>query len=424
MARKPGSTIVQEELPYASDRAREDLDDPRLVDLDVEEESPFMRGQKRVSARRGSISKKSVNYLMWTAIAAGILCASGLVAAGLYDYGKHSWRFRIESRDNIEVAGTQNVSMAQVMEVMGADIERNIFFVPLDQQKLQLEQIPWVESASIMRFVPNRLRIEIRERQPVAFARIGPRIQLIDASGVLMELPRHHKYSFPVVIGMNPGEPVSTRVPRMKTYVDMLSQLDSGGARYSHDLSEVDLTDPDNTKVRVNDPAGDVLVQLGSSNFAERYKVYLSHIQGWRQQFQKVESVDLRYDNQIIVNPDFEKAALQTRLTPVAAKAAAAAGVKPAALVTRLPLGPRPQPKPVFGPPVLKKKPPAASKTAKSRSRVRAHQKKPALKFAKSAAAPTTTKSPKAPVQPTGTNTGQKPSAAVANAQPAPVSNQ
>ena len=66
----------------------------------------------------------------------------------------------------------------QIMEVMGADIGRNIFFVPLTQQKAQLEQIPWVESASVMRFVPNRLKVEIHERTPVAFARVGPRIDL------------------------------------------------------------------------------------------------------------------------------------------------------------------------------------------------------------------------------------------------------
>jgi hypothetical protein len=30
----------------------------------------------------------------------------------------------------------------------------------------------------------------------------------------------------------------------------------------------------------------------------------MAHLQEWRQQFQKLESVDLRYDRQIIVNPD------------------------------------------------------------------------------------------------------------------------
>ncbi len=56
-------------------------------------------------------------------------------------------------------------------------------------------------------------------------------------------------------------------------------------------------------------------------------------MQQWRQQFDKLESVDLRYDGQIIVNPDLQGMSRQPVLTPAAAKAAMAAGVKPAAIV-------------------------------------------------------------------------------------------
>ena len=349
MARKSGGTILQEELyPSSAAPAREELDDARLVDLDVAQESPFLRGQKRVSARRSSIPKKTASRLLWACIAAAMLCVGAIGATALYEYGERSWRFRVESSDNIEVTGMQNVTKAQIMEVMGADIGRNIFFIPLAQQKAQLEQIPWVESASVMRFVPNRITVEIHERTPIAFARVGPRIFLIDAGGTLMELPQKHKYSFPVILGMNPGEPLSTRAPRMKAYNELVQDLDSGGARYSQDLSEVDLSDLENLKVRVNDPAGDVLVELGSSEFLKRYKTYVSHVQEWRQQFQKLESVNLRYDNQVIVNPEMEGKARQPALAASAARAAAAAGVKPAALITRLSPHERTLPKPAF----------------------------------------------------------------------------
>src|SRR4029077_9049543 len=112
---------------------------------------------------------------------------------------------------------------------------RNIFFVPLVQRKTQLEQSPWVESASVMRFVPNRLKGEIHERTPVSFAGAGTRIILTDAAGTLMDLPGRKKYSFPVILGMNNGEPPSTRAARMKIYNDVVSQLDAGGARYSQE---------------------------------------------------------------------------------------------------------------------------------------------------------------------------------------------
>ncbi len=342
MARKSGSTAVQEELyPLPRDVSereapgRELFDDARLVDLEAEQESPFLRGQKRVSVRRGSLPKKAATRLLWAALALIILSILGAAAALLYDYGKHSWRFRIDSSDQIEVAGTQNVSHAQIMEVMGGDIGRNIFFVPLTQRKQQLEEIPWVESASVMRFVPNRLRIEIHERTPVAFARLGSHIALIDAGGMLMELAPggKHKYSFPVIAGMNAGEPLSTRAARMKIYNALVLDLDSGGAQYSQALSEVDLSDPEDVKVIATDSNGEVLVHLGAGNYLQRYKTYVTHVQQWRQQFDKLESVDLRYDGQIIVNPDLDGMARQPALTPAAAKAAMAAGVKTAAIV-------------------------------------------------------------------------------------------
>ena len=368
MARKSGSTISQEELyPAAHEPARpasdDALDDARMLDLDVEQESPFLRGQKRVSVRRGSLPRKAATGLTWGVLALVVFFLGSVAVASLYHYGEHSWRFRIESSDNIELAGLQNVTRYQVMEVMGGDIGRNIFFVPLTTRKLALEKIPWVESASVMRFVPNRLRIEIHERTPVAFARVGSRIFLIDSVGTLMELPAagKKKYSFPVILGMNAGEPLSTRGARMKIYRDLVSQLDGGGAHYSQDLSEVDLSDAEDVKVLPSDPQGEVLVHLGSSNYLDRYKVYVSHVREWRQQFDKLESVDLRYDRQIVVNPDLQGAAKQAPLSVGSAKAAIAAGVKPAALITRQLTAPKLAAAPASKPPAKV----AAKKTAK-----------------------------------------------------------
>ena len=384
MARKSSPTIVQEELyPPPGGPERESLDDARLVDLDVEEESPFLRGQKRVSARRSPLPKKAISGLKWAVVILFALCLASIAGGAVYQYGERNWRFRIESSDDIQISGTHNVPHAQVMEVLGGDIGRNIFFIPLTERKAQLEKIPWVESASIMRFVPNRLVVEIHERTPIAFARLGSRISLIDAGGTLMELPvtSKQKYSFPVVVGMNPGEPLSTRSARMKIYNELVRQLDADGGHYSQDLSEVDVSDPEDVKVLANDPAGAVLVHLGSSDYLTRYKVYVSHVQGWRQQFDKLESVDLRYDHQIIVNPDQQGTAKAPPLTPAAARAAMAAGVKRAALIHVVNTGK------AFGPQPLK--PPAKQLVATTKIAEPApavEKPKPAAKPAKKVA--------------------------------------
>ena len=149
----------------------------------------------------------------------------------------------------------------------------------------------------------------------------------------------------------------------MKIYCDVMRQLDSSGAHYSQDLSEVDLSAPDDVKVLVSDPQGEVLVHLGSSEYLDRYKVYVTHVQQWRQQFVKLESVDLRYDRQIIVNPDLGGAVMPAPLSLSAVKNAMAAGVKSAALARyeRLPAKPLAGPSPARA----SMKPPIAAKSSK-----------------------------------------------------------
>ena len=335
MARKGGSTIQEELYSTPDEPAREELDDARLLDLDAEKESPFLRAQRRVPARRSPLPKKTAARLLWAVLAIVIAAVCAISAAAFYHYSEHSWRFRLQSSDDSEMAGLSNVTRGQLMEVLGGDIGRNIFFIPLEQRQKQLQQIAWVESASVMRFAPNRIKIDIHERTPVAFARVGSKVMLTDAGGTLMDLSARKKYSFPVIVGMNAGEPLSTRAARMKIYNELVRQLDSSGGHYSQTLSEVDLSDPEDVKVLTNDSDGGVLIHLGSSNYLDRFKVYVAHLREWRQQFDKLESVDLRYDRQIIVNPDLRGAPRQPALSATATRAAISAGVKPTALVHR-----------------------------------------------------------------------------------------
>jgi len=413
MARNTGSTIQEELYSEPYEPAREELDDARLLDLDAEKESPFLRAQKRVSARRSPLPKKTATRLFWCVLAIAASALGAVAAGSLYQYGEHSWRFRLESSDDIELAGLTNVTRPQIMEVMGGDIGRNIFFIPLDRRQKQLEQIPWVESASLMRFVPDRLRIQIHERTPVAFARVGSKVMLVDAGGSLMDLSTKKKYSFPVIIGMSSAEPVSTRASRMKIYNELIRELDSSGAHYSQDLSEVDLSDPEDVKVLANDPDGEVLVHLGSANYLDRFRIYIAHLREWRQQFQKLESVDLRYDRQIIVNPDLAGAVKQPRLSAVAARAALIAGVKPSALISHAPEKPA-LPHAVVHPAVIKQ-PVKPSRWHKAKAHVVAKAAHPAaLSHAKSASPvrPAVARQPASQAAP-----AQKPSPAISKGQ-------
>ena len=326
--------VRQEDSPdYPGGEAEYSSLEDRIAGLEAVEPSPFLRGQKRVPVRRGPFQRGTANRLraILLMLALAVVAAAG--ASFVYHYGKNSWRFRVDSSDAIEIAGAKNATRAQVLEVMGADIGRNVFFIPLDERKRQLEKIPWIESAAVMRILPNRLRIELRERTPVAFAKVGNRIELIDANGVTMDMPLGGAYSFPVIVGNSESEPLSTRAARMKTYRELVRQLDSTGANYSRELDEVDLSDPEDVRISVADQQGTLLIHLGSGNYLERFSLYKTHIQEWHQQFARLHSVDLRFERQVILNPGapaVEPAAQaqQGQQTPSQATSAAAAAGK------------------------------------------------------------------------------------------------
>ena len=297
--------IEDDELAASHSQMDDELREFDHDEPDAESEPQFLRATKRVPVRKGSVTRKTANRLRILVIAAGTLSVLGVAAVGLYHYATTSWRFRIDSSDNLETSGLHNVTRGQVMEVLGADIGRNIFRIPLDDRRKQIEDIPWVESATLMRLLPHTLRVNITERTPVAFVRIRSKIELIDANGVVMEMPPHSqtKYSFPV-LATTGDEPQSTLAARMKIFAAAMKDLDSGGTAYSKDISEVDLSDPDDAKITVEDPNGALIVHLGSANYLDRYKIYVRHIAEWRQQFHKLESIDLRFNGQVIVNAD------------------------------------------------------------------------------------------------------------------------
>ncbi len=239
------------------------------------------------------------------------LCAltvlGGLTAVGLAlkTYLDRDARFRIAGTENIQATGLTEISRAQMLPVFGEDIGRNIFYVSLSERRKQLEQIPWVERATVMRLLPDRIRVSIVERQPVAFTRQGNQIGLVDAHGVLLSMSaaamaRHH-YSFPVLTGIDPGDPAAARRTRMDVYLRLMSELDSTGQLYSRQISEIDLTDPEDARVLMPEQGTDILAHFGEDHFLERYQRYQAHIAEWRQQYPHLAAVDLRYDQQVVL---------------------------------------------------------------------------------------------------------------------------
>ena len=214
-------------------------------------------------------------------------------------------RFRIAGTSNIEATGLTQVSRAEMLPVFGEDIGKNIFFIHLGERRKQLEQIPWVQRATVMRLLPDQIRVNIIERTPIAFVRQGQQIGLVDADGVLLSMPAakmmQHHYSFPVVTGIDARDPLPSRRARMAVYRRLVSELDSTGQHLSEQISEIDLTDPEDARVLMPEQGADILAHFGDEQFLARYQRYKAHIAEWRQQYPRLAAIDLRYEQQVVL---------------------------------------------------------------------------------------------------------------------------
>ena len=317
-AYKNGTALAEDEAtdeflrPAPPPRTRPQRPAPRQLDDDAEGEEVFLRSRKRVPVRKGFLpaflTRTSAGRVIFGFLALVVIALFVLAGLAVKDFLDHDPRFRIDSASSIQIDGNSQLTRADLLTVFGADIGRNLFFIPLTERRTQLEQVPWVAHATVMRILPNQLRVSIVERKPIAFARIGNQIKLVDGDGVILDmqpaaLTAKH-YSFPVVTGINPQDPLSTRGPRMRIYQKFMDEIDSTGEKLSKSLSEIDISDPEDVQGLVSSDNSEILLHFGEDNFLNRWHEYQSHLAEWKQQYPRLASVDLRYDRQVVLKMD------------------------------------------------------------------------------------------------------------------------
>jgi cell division protein FtsQ len=342
----------------SSSRARASRNSDRLVDKAaeglgqrIEDDEPFLRTRRRIPIKKGILpawTKTRWGRVALVGAALVILAGGVTLVLSVRNFLENDPRFRIDSGSSIQTIGNSQLTRADLLSVFGSDIGRNIFYVPLSARRSELEEIPWVQHATVMRLLPNELRVAVTERTPIAFVRVGDQVKLVDVDGVILDMPpammaaKH--FSFPVVTGIRTNDPLSARKPRMRMYQKFVAELDAGGEKLSEQMSEVDLSDPEDVRATVPARGSDLLLHFGEEDFLARYRVYQSHLNEWEQQYPRLAAVDLRYDGQVVLkmadgkaangsNPSADGADGAPAANPAAA-AAPAAKKHPAAAVT------------------------------------------------------------------------------------------
>jgi cell division protein FtsQ len=166
-----------------------------------------------------------------------------------------------------------------------------------------VEAIAWVRSAALTRVFPNRLVVRVVERTPVAFANVGGHVGLVDNDGVLLDKPESAFFDFPVLTGLDPNAGGEECRTRLALYQDFVRQVGDEIAHSGWLVSETDLSDSDDLKALLVQGRETVQVHFGHENFLEHFQTFLALLPELRKSNSPIDSVDLRYRNQVVVNP-------------------------------------------------------------------------------------------------------------------------
>lgn len=242
--------------------------------------------------------------LIAASVALPVLALAAAIAMESQSVLLHNSHFVLGSAKAIQIVGNRVVTAQEIETVFAPDVGHSIFRIPLVQRKAELEQIPWVRLATVMRLWPDRLRVSLTERMPVAFVRDGNIVRLMDDRGVLLPLTDavSQHYSFPVLTGVSASDPPAIREKKIQGYLQFAKTLDADGSHISATLSEVDLTDPEDIRAVFASSAPQPLVHFGNSDFLARYRAYQAHLPEWLAKYPQLRSVDMRYGRQVVLD--------------------------------------------------------------------------------------------------------------------------
>ena len=313
--------------------------------------------------KRRKFGRKAWKTYLRVTFGVGVGIVGACVAYACGHFLLASRQMALVHPEQVELAGNHYVARATILGIFKADQGRSVLRIPLNERRRQIEAIPWVAEALVRRALPNNIEVEITERTPIAFLRQGSDLALVDIHGVILERPLKANFHFPVVTGVREDMTSEERERRMQLFAGFTQQVEATHAGAMERVSEVDLSDASDLRATISglntdrafggsvsaqsskdsathqdDVDSPVLVHFGDNDFEAKYRTLLDDIGQWRAKTGRVESVDLRFSGEAVVNPETPPVPPVSRVTPRPVAAARPTAVaRPIAVARKAP---------------------------------------------------------------------------------------
>jgi cell division protein FtsQ len=205
----------------------------------------------------------------------------------------------------VSVRGNERLATGEVLAILDGLRGRNILTIEIEAWQQRLLASPWVEAATVRRMLPSQIEVTISERRPMAIARLGKSLYLVDALGNVIDEygPTYSDLDLPIVdgLGSRPADSdgaVDARRAQLASRV--ISSLETR-PDVAKRVSQIDVSDVHDAVVMLEgDPA---MLRLGEQDFADRIQGYLDLAQTLRERVTEIDYVDLRFGERLYVRP-------------------------------------------------------------------------------------------------------------------------
>ena len=208
-------------------------------------------------ANKGAVARHYMVRTWWVLRGA----AMGAVFLGIL-YGGYLGVGQLVSLESlslrsITVEGCRKTSPDSIIRLSGVNKGEPLLRIDLDEVRTRVLRHPAVRDATVVRELPDTLRISVQERSPVA-AVMGHDFSLVDSKGVVVERVPVYPDGYPLITGAvggsggsnqlgQPGQP-GRQVVDAFFALEVLEQLKSSGLMGADQISEL-MAGPDTVRV-------------------------------------------------------------------------------------------------------------------------------------------------------------------------------
>ncbi len=207
----------------------------------------------------------------------------------------------------IKVSGSQRLDPQTIIQQAQIPSGVNILSLDLNRIRHRLARHPWIAAAVISREIPDRIRIEITERKPVALVK-GQRFYLLDQQGMcfVSAAPGEHA-GLPIITGLDPETldqgrrlPDEFTVPFEDLYRESKLRMPW------RLISEIRWDR--NAGISIFTVQGGIQINLGSDNYGPKI-VRLEKVLRYLEKkglHHKIRGIDLSHGNRVFVRGNFK----------------------------------------------------------------------------------------------------------------------